>query len=73
MLPKAPRRIDTGTLVARLRERGHDVHRRTVQRDLVTLATVFPIIADERDKPYGWRWADGVELLCLPPAPALAR
>lgn len=58
MLPRPPRRIDTGSLEARLRERGISVHRRTIQRDLIELATVFPIVADERAKPYGWRWAD---------------
>lgn len=68
LLPKGPRRIDTATLEARLRERGVDVHRRTIQRDLLELACVFPIVADERSKPYGWRWADDAELLCSIPA-----
>lgn len=45
-----------------------EVHRRTVQRDLVELATVFPLVSDERSKPYGWRWADDAELLCAIPA-----
>ena len=68
LLPKGPRRIDTATLEERLRVRGLDVHRRTIQRDLVELAGVFPIVSDERSKPYGWRWADDAELLCAIPA-----
>ena len=68
LLPKGPRRIDTAALEERLRARGLDVHRRTIQRDLVELATVFPIVSDERSKPYGWRWADDAELLCAIPA-----
>jgi predicted DNA-binding transcriptional regulator YafY len=68
LLPKGPRRIDTATLEARLRERGIDVHRRTIQRDLLELAAVFPLVSDERSKPYGWRWADDAELLCAIPA-----
>jgi predicted DNA-binding transcriptional regulator YafY len=56
MLPAPPRRIDTATLEQRLRERGDPVHRRTIQRDLVQLSAVFPIVADERQKPFGWRW-----------------
>lgn len=68
LLPKGPRRIDSATLVARLRERGLAIHRRTIQRDLLELATVFPLVADERSKPYGWRWADDAELLCTIPA-----
>jgi predicted DNA-binding transcriptional regulator YafY len=68
LLPKGPRRVDTATLEARLRERGVEVHRRTIQRDLLELASVFPIVSDERSKPYGWRWADDAELLCAIPA-----
>ena len=58
MLPKPPRRVDTATIEARLRERGARVHRRTIQRDLVQLSAIFPIVADDRHKPFGWRWAD---------------
>jgi predicted DNA-binding transcriptional regulator YafY len=68
LLPKGPRRLDTAALAERLRARGVDVHRRTIQRDLVELAGVFPIVSDERSKPYGWRWADDAELLCAIPA-----
>lgn len=61
MLPRPPRRIDTGSIEARLRDRGIAVHRRTIQRDLLELADVFPIVADERAKPYGWRWAEDAD------------
>ncbi len=73
MLPRRPRRIDTGTLERKLRERGIVVHRRTIQRDLLELAQVFPIVADERAKPFGWRWSDDAvfigELPVLLPVP----
>jgi predicted DNA-binding transcriptional regulator YafY len=68
LLPKGPRRVDSALLEERLRSRGLDVHRRTIQRDLVELASVFPIVSDERSKPYGWRWAEDAELLCAIPA-----
>jgi hypothetical protein len=58
MLPRPPRRIDTASIEARLRDRGIEVHRRTIQRDLLELAELFPIVADERAKPYGWRWSE---------------
>ena len=29
---------------------------------------MFPIVSDERSKPYGWRWGDDAELLCAIPA-----
>lgn len=72
MLPRGPRRIDAATLAERLRAKGYDVHRRTIQRDLVELARLFPIVSDDRTKPYGWRWADGAEPLCVLPPPAVA-
>ena len=67
MIPKAPPRIDVATLEARLRARGIDVHRRTIQRDLVDLGRIFPLVVDFREKPFGWRWADGAEFLCSIP------
>ena len=70
LLPKGPRRVDTATLEALLRARGLVVHRRTIQRDLVELAAVFPIVSDERSKPYGWRWADHADAVHAFPAMA---
>lgn len=57
MLPAPPRRIGTASIEAALRARGVEVHRRTIQRDLMELSEVFPIVVDDRGKPYGWRWA----------------
>jgi predicted DNA-binding transcriptional regulator YafY len=69
MLPKPPRRIDSGAIEARLRDRGVRVHRRTIQRDLIELAEVFPILSDERSKPYGWRWTDDAAFVHSLPLP----
>jgi predicted DNA-binding transcriptional regulator YafY len=71
MLPAPPRRIGTAALEAGLRERGMQVHRRTIQRDLIELATIFPIVVDDRGKPYGWRWASVPSLAGRPlPTPS---
>lgn len=67
LLPRAPRRIDTATLAEGLRARGLEVHRRTIQRDLIELSAVFPIVSDDRSKPYGWRWAQDADLRCALP------
>lgn len=58
LLPKPPRKIDTAFIHAELEARGIEVHRRTIQRDLVELSQVFPLVSDARAKPYGWRWAE---------------
>lgn len=63
ILPRPPRKIDTASIEKELRARGISIHRRTIQRDLVELATVFPLVVDERSKPYGWRWRDDADLM----------
>lgn len=68
LLPKAPRRIDAAALEERLKERGTPVHRRTIQRDLLELSAIFPLVSDERTKPYGWRWSEDAEFMCTLPA-----
>lgn len=73
LLPTGPRRIDAATLEQKLRLRGLRVHRRTIQRDLIELGGLFPIVSDDRSRPYGWRWADDAELRCTIPALRIAR
>jgi hypothetical protein len=51
--------VDAARLEQLLRAQGFVAHRRTIQRDLVALARVFPIRLDRRSKPYGWCWAEG--------------
>lgn len=55
------------TLEARLFASGVIVHRRTIQRDLVELAKVFPLIPSGEEKPFLWRWADDARFLCSIP------
>lgn len=40
-----------------LGQSGVTIHRRTIQRDLITLSQLFPLVCDEQSKPYGWSWA----------------
>lgn len=56
-MPPFPRKVATSTLVEALRCEGIDVGIRTVQRDLVFLSRVFPIVQDDRSKPFGWSWS----------------
>jgi predicted DNA-binding transcriptional regulator YafY len=46
-------------LQARLAILGHITTKRTVERDLLGLASTYPIDCDDRSKPYGWRWRAG--------------
>lgn len=67
LIPRRPRRADTGTLRRQLDAEGIEVTARSVQRDLQHLAARFPSLhCDERSKPYGWCWDGDVPLLEIP-------
>ena len=63
-----PRLLDTLSLVPRRRKAstaeihqqlaalGHEVSRRTVQRDLEALALEYGFDRDDRDRALGWSW-----------------
>jgi predicted DNA-binding transcriptional regulator YafY len=66
MVPRAPLKITVKELWERLRRDDFKVTERTVQRDLKELSDVFPITADERDKPFGWSWLRDASSFDLP-------
>ncbi len=67
LIPRRPRRADTGALKRQLDAEGIDVTPRSIQRDLQHLAARFPNLhRDERSKPYGWSWDGDVPLLEIP-------
>ncbi len=65
-VPRAPSKIAVKELQERLRDADFQVATRTVQRDLVDLSTVFPLICDDREKPYGWSWQREASSFDLP-------
>lgn len=74
-VPRYPHRVTATELRGRLRDRGFDVTSRTVERDLRALSEEFPLVADVRNKPYGWSWAKGAAMEFAPgftPAQAVA-
>lgn len=54
-LPSSPPGKTVAELSQSLADAGFDVHKRTVERDLVALASRFPIFPSD-DKPCGWYW-----------------
>jgi len=44
-------------LLDELERSGYKVHKKTVERDLVSLSMIFAITANEVAKPYQWHWA----------------
>lgn len=65
-IPQHPRQIAARELTERLGLDGFEVGKRTVERDLVSLSAIFPLISDERSKPYGWSWSKDAEAFALP-------
>ncbi|MCA1799666.1 MAG: WYL domain-containing protein [Xanthomonadaceae bacterium] len=56
MIPRAPRKITVEDVCSRLANGGYAVTKRTVERDLQKLSATFPLVVDDRNKPYGWQW-----------------
>jgi predicted DNA-binding transcriptional regulator YafY len=55
-IPRAPIKVTTAEIARRLQDAGFEVSRRTVERDLHGLTSLFPLVLDDRAKPFGWSW-----------------
>lgn len=51
-IPRYPRKVDVATLATRLAAAGYEISKRSIQRDLITLSQVVPLISDDA-KPQG--------------------
>ncbi len=53
---KAPG-ITSRQLQGRLKDAGYPVSKRTIERDLIELSILFPLLCDEENKHFNWYWA----------------
>jgi predicted DNA-binding transcriptional regulator YafY len=65
-VPRHPRKVDAASLARLLAESGFEVSRRSIERDLIKLSSVFPLVCDDQHKPYGWSWMAGAGSFDLP-------
>jgi predicted DNA-binding transcriptional regulator YafY len=65
-IPRAPRRVDVGTLKVKLEGAGYRISKRTLQRDLNQLSAVFPLLSDTRGSAFGWSWSADAPAFDLP-------
>ncbi len=65
-IPRAPGSIGTSALLVRLKEQGYVVNVRTIQRDLITLATVFPLSSSEEGRASRWFWSEAAKVVDVP-------
>jgi predicted DNA-binding transcriptional regulator YafY len=67
LVPRAPRKIDSASIEHLLASEGIEIGRRSIQRELESLATSFPALGcDRRSKPYGWSWDRDAPTLEVP-------
>lgn len=65
-IPQHPRQITARELTERLASEGFEVGKRTIERDLQSLSGIFPLISNDRSRPYGWSWSKDAEAFALP-------
>jgi len=66
LIPRYPRKIAAADLCSQLADNGYKVGKRTIERDLQSFSQVFPLVSDERNKPYGWSWQQDAPAFDLP-------
>lgn len=65
-IPQHPRQITAREITENLESEGFEVSKRTVERDLLSLSEIFPLLSNERSRPYGWSWNKDAESFSLP-------
>ena len=66
MIPRYPRKITAREMMGKLTNEGFTITKRSVERDLQGISATFPLVSDEREKPYGWSWAKDAPSFDLP-------
>lgn len=66
LIPRSPQKISATELHERLSAADFPVAKRTVERDLNELAAVFPLVVDDRERPFGWSWERNAPSFDLP-------
>lgn len=66
LVPRYPQKATVQHIRSALQSQGFEVTERTIQRDLNELSSVFPLVVDDREKPYGWSWEKASPSFNLP-------
>jgi len=65
-IPRHPSKISTTEMIQHLADEGFETTQRTIQRDLMRLSTIYPLVCDERSKPFGWSWLADADVMEVP-------
>jgi predicted DNA-binding transcriptional regulator YafY len=66
LIPRSPKSVSVTVLLNELCDRGYDITRRTIERDLLMLADSFSLEVDTSQRPQLWSWSADVLPLDLP-------
>ncbi|MGH8279998.1 MAG: WYL domain-containing protein, partial [Gammaproteobacteria bacterium] len=66
LIPREPRRVSVDEIQKQLAAADFGVSARTLQRDLIALSGLFPLVMDDRNRPYGWSWKKDGRIFDLP-------
>lgn len=66
LLPQAPRTITVSELHDKLKAIDFAIGIRTIQRDLLDLAEIFPLANSLDTKPFGWCWMENAARMDMP-------
>jgi len=65
-IPRYPGKISATQIKEKLDAEDFNVTKRTVERDLQDLSLAFPLMMDDRSRPYGWSWQKDAPSFDLP-------
>lgn len=66
LIPRFPKKTTAADICSLLEADGFTVGKRTIERDLQSLSAIFPLVVDERSKPFGWSWSKDAPSFDLP-------
>ncbi len=66
LIPRHPTKATAGAIADALSREGFEISKRSVERDLGLLSAAFPLLCDDRAKPYGWSWQRDAKPLQVP-------
>lgn len=66
LVPRHPVKTTSSALTKALLTEGFEISKRSVERDLDLLSGAFPLICDDRGKPFGWSWKADAKPLHVP-------
>ena len=66
LVPRYPQKITVQDIRRALSGAGFEITERSIQRDFNDLSNVFPLLCDDREKPFGWSWQKDAASFDLP-------